>query len=334
MDSNGLDKNLEIIILTYNRHALLERTLSALRASQLRCCKISVLNNASMDNTAAVLSAAQEWFTDFQVITHTHNIGLGANYLRGVELATRTYCWVLADDDTLLLEDLEFLIESITTGRADLICTCGCDPEAYKEVRGLTVPLSVARGHGFLPHATFGFIPSMIFKKATLGSEILFNGYKKDKLIYPQFSIVNSAVDKNLMVAFCDPLIVQPEQSSVGMNRLEYHACWLSSAGGLLNKADVIAAQRSICNGADLWRWLLRELILGRYGLGDEFWSVYFRVLAALSGFDRLIVGAFLPVFALPRRIFWGIERLYWATKTHRFMNGAGCSEELDRMRA
>ena len=90
---------LEIIIITFNRCSLLEKTLDSLMKSPFSVCNITILNNASTDNTLDVCNNYMDKFLYLDIITHKFNIGGNANILRAVETSKGKYTWILADDD-------------------------------------------------------------------------------------------------------------------------------------------------------------------------------------------------------------------------------------------
>jgi len=97
-----------IAIPTYNRAGLLGASLRSALEQQYSDFQILVLDNASTDDTAAVVKS----FGDRRVkyIRNERNIGLFRNWNRTVELNQSPYLVVLQDDDELLPE---FIPESV-----------------------------------------------------------------------------------------------------------------------------------------------------------------------------------------------------------------------------
>jgi len=98
-----------IAIPTYNRERLLEASLRSALDQTYPEFEILVLDNASTDNTEAVVRA----FDDgrLRYVRNATNIGLFRNWNRAVELNRSPYLTVLQDDDKLLPD---FLQESVT----------------------------------------------------------------------------------------------------------------------------------------------------------------------------------------------------------------------------
>lgn len=103
-------KKLSLIIATYNRGALLERTLDSLLVQTLPpdCWEAVVVNNNSTDDTesrfAAYAAAHPE--VDLCMVTETRQ-GVSAARNRGIAEAQGDYIVVIDDDETVVPEFLE-----------------------------------------------------------------------------------------------------------------------------------------------------------------------------------------------------------------------------------
>ncbi|MBY4582065.1 glycosyltransferase family 2 protein [Pediococcus pentosaceus] len=98
-----MDKNKEIcaVVVTYNRKALLQECLSALRNNK-NVSNIVVVNNNSTDGTKEYLDTLDP---EFYIIQHsTENLGGAGGFSMGMELAYKKsnadYFWIM-DDDTI-----------------------------------------------------------------------------------------------------------------------------------------------------------------------------------------------------------------------------------------
>ena len=103
---------LSIVLITYNRSALLDRTLNILLSSPFKDCSITVLDNHSTDDTRNVVLSYSN-HTNLKLVTNVLNIGGNANILRAIEYATKKYIWILADDDTYDFSECDDVIEKI-----------------------------------------------------------------------------------------------------------------------------------------------------------------------------------------------------------------------------
>ncbi|MEH2047998.1 glycosyltransferase family A protein [Nostoc sp.] len=89
-----------IAIPTYNRSELLKVSLESVLAQDYPDYQVLVLDNASDDDTEAVVRS----FADSRIIyvRNEVNIGIFGNWQRSVELNTSPYLSILSDDDVLL----------------------------------------------------------------------------------------------------------------------------------------------------------------------------------------------------------------------------------------
>ena len=79
-----IQKQLEIIIPTYNRKVHITHTLEQLTAadSPVKNCSITVLDNASTDGSSEVIESFAKKFANVTHIRHPKNIGGNANITR------------------------------------------------------------------------------------------------------------------------------------------------------------------------------------------------------------------------------------------------------------
>ncbi len=115
------NQKLEPVLITYNRSADLQRTLAAFLEAGLTGIKLHVLDNASTDETASVVAAAQVQWPNLAYHRNAYNIGGNANILRAVEMAASEYSWIIGDDDAWQLEDISELCAVLHDGKADVI---------------------------------------------------------------------------------------------------------------------------------------------------------------------------------------------------------------------
>ena len=94
-----------VCIPTYNRSSLLRSSLQSVLWQSLRDIEVIVADNASTDDTEAVVRS----FDDPRVVyqRHPENIGLFANLSYGLTAGTGRYRVVLPDDDLMLPGNLE-----------------------------------------------------------------------------------------------------------------------------------------------------------------------------------------------------------------------------------
>ena len=92
---------LSMCIPTYNRARYLAETLDNVIAQATDDVEIVVSDNASPDDTAAVVQARQEKFLRLTYFRQPQNLGADRNYLQSVASAQGEWCWLLGDDDLL-----------------------------------------------------------------------------------------------------------------------------------------------------------------------------------------------------------------------------------------
>ncbi|MDR1808357.1 MAG: glycosyltransferase [Propionibacteriaceae bacterium] len=102
-----LAPRLAVVIVTFNRAALLARVLKSIAALPDQPAHVIVVDNASTDDTQATLAEAQGWFADGVLANHRSptNTGGSGGFHQGVELALATdaeWIWVMDDDVEVL----------------------------------------------------------------------------------------------------------------------------------------------------------------------------------------------------------------------------------------
>jgi glycosyltransferase involved in cell wall biosynthesis len=92
---------LSLCVATFNRAEFLGATLETLLAQATDECEVVVADNASTDDTEAVVAGFQRRFERLRYYRQHTNVGFDRNYDRVVTLARGEFCWLMADDDTL-----------------------------------------------------------------------------------------------------------------------------------------------------------------------------------------------------------------------------------------
>lgn len=94
---------LSICIPTYNRGPLLGELLDSILAQDGHNCEVEVIvsDNASTDETAAVIDAYRNRLTSLIYYCADQNMGADRNFLKAVELASGDFCWLMGSDDKL-----------------------------------------------------------------------------------------------------------------------------------------------------------------------------------------------------------------------------------------
>ncbi|MFM1756571.1 MAG: hypothetical protein RL621_1537, partial [Bacteroidota bacterium] len=96
-------KLLTIAIPTWNRVNFLERNLrnitSIVASGQISEIEILIVDNASSDNTAEVVTNFQKSYDFVKYVRNDENIGPIANFLKAIRLVETKYLHLLGDDD-------------------------------------------------------------------------------------------------------------------------------------------------------------------------------------------------------------------------------------------
>lgn len=96
---------LTIVIPTWNRSSFpkenLKKLTSNIDSHQINEIEILVVDNASTDNTAEVVSEYQKRFEFIKYVKNDKDIGPTANFLKAISLVNTKYLHLLGDDDFL-----------------------------------------------------------------------------------------------------------------------------------------------------------------------------------------------------------------------------------------
>lgn len=172
---------LSICIPTYNRAKFTAAAIeSVLRNAHGASIEIIVCDNASTDDTKAVICDIVSMHPGI-VKYHQNalNIGPERNFLRLINLAQGTYCWILGSDDEITHDAIPSIIDAMES-RPDLILcdAIDCDKDLretgvlkflkldatcmdFGDRRDIVTYLKSANMHASL----FGYISSMIFNR-------------------------------------------------------------------------------------------------------------------------------------------------------------------------
>lgn len=215
-----IEDKLEIMIPTYNRATYLDRTLNSLLNSPFKDCKITVRDNASLDDTPKVCNKYLKLFSNINVIRNKINIGGNANILRCYEESTMTYVWVLADNDLLNFDYCDDFISAIESEKYGLIlCSSGNYITSNSEIpsfdsEGLSEVLkNNSNKSNYLENTAeeltliikkyyftvTSFIPSTIYKTSLFDSNLFIESYNYISQTYPHFPILVKALEDNVL---------------------------------------------------------------------------------------------------------------------------------------
>ena len=109
---------LSICIPTYNRSNCLKDCLDSIVVQFedkdiCRQVEIVISDNASTDDTRAVVTMFQERFDNIKYFRNSENLGFDRNVLNVVEKSVGDYCLTIGDDDGFLQDSLSLIIQKI-----------------------------------------------------------------------------------------------------------------------------------------------------------------------------------------------------------------------------
>lgn len=172
---------LTIAIPTYNRRACLAELLEVLgpQLAEESRVELVISDNASPDDTAALVSSLSEKGLRVHYSRNDTNIGADANFIRCYELAQGEYVWIFGDDDIIVPGGLQEVLHRLEARDFDLIYLRA---KAFRKLAD--VPSTARFSHrikvfehpqDFALHAYTGlsFISGNIIRKAALAGEPL-----------------------------------------------------------------------------------------------------------------------------------------------------------------
>lgn len=180
----SLKNELDIILITYNRKDLLEKTFEQIFAedSPIRDFPITILDNKSTDGTSEFIEEYKQKFPNIIHIINRRNIGGNANIVRAFEMVSRKYFWILCDDD-----DYDWTywneIEDAIAHNKDVILT-------EHLTKGSDLPIEVIVNE-------LNFLPAGIYKSEIISGDVIQNAYANIYNSFPHQALVAEAVNTN-----------------------------------------------------------------------------------------------------------------------------------------
>ncbi len=118
----SINPKLSICIPTYNRAEYLAETLQSIIMQATDEIEIVISDNASSDDTAAIVAKFRENFPSITYFKHLENVGADRNYLQVVELAKGDYCWLFGSDDVMKEHAITRILNEIKSGADVYLC--------------------------------------------------------------------------------------------------------------------------------------------------------------------------------------------------------------------
>lgn len=220
--NRNLNKLLTIIIPTYNRSEFLSALLSRL-VLELEGCKsvvdVIVGNNASSDNTSAVIHEFSSRWASTQTLEHKENLGAEENFCRCVENVNTPYFWIIGDDDSPCLGVIELLLDFLYCYQPDLVYLSSqwsskVNVEAHNlRIAGLEATLMDKRSFGRQVNVWMTFISGLIVKRELIDTSLL-RQFKGSQLV--QLGWVFSALRNGRRFLYVHTSCVQAQSGNTG----------------------------------------------------------------------------------------------------------------------
>ena len=122
---------ISVIMLTYNREALVSRAIESILAQTYRDFEYIIVDNGSADRSGRIADAYAAQDSRIKVIHRERgNIGSGRN--TGLDAAQGDYVTFIDDDDWAEPDFLEFLIGLIAEHNSD-VAICGAADKVFDE---------------------------------------------------------------------------------------------------------------------------------------------------------------------------------------------------------
>lgn len=117
------EKKISIIIPTYNRAHLLEKTIPTYIQKNVNIIEVIIIDDCSQDNTKEIVEKLQEQYPMIRYYRLEKNSRQQAAKNKGIELLSKDCDYVyFADDDVIFLPNsLKYLIETLEIYSADLV---------------------------------------------------------------------------------------------------------------------------------------------------------------------------------------------------------------------
>lgn len=304
----SLDRQLEVLCITYNRARDLQRTLEQLADGPVAGCRITVLDNASPDDTPAVCAAFADRLPRLRVIRHPKNLGASANYLRAVELSRAPYTWVICDDDGYDFARFEDVEAAVCDGEVDLV-SLGSAGGGVGWARGKsTVTTELRHEHpGF--HFVSSFVPSLIFRTEIFDSPALAAGYRAAGTLFPHFPFLTACVTHPRSIYIAREQVLSRNDGQNVLSPLRFLSLWVNSCRTIEDAAlrrEVVFEPFDLGRAGHRWRvvrhvaeWIAYE----RLEHPERVVSELAEISLGLAPDQRRLLAPLIPLALSPRPV-------------------------------
>lgn len=288
MDQNKivtLEDRLSIFLMTYNRSNTFDYTLGELLKSPFKNCTITVMNNASTDNTIEVFNKYVNLSPDIKIVTNKFNIGGSGNILRSFEYCTTKYIWVLHDDDYFDFTQCDDVIDNLIYKDLDLI-QIGSFPNMKRPCNGDIINVRDVLQKGYNYFVLSSFMPSNIIKISAF-MPYLYEGYKNICNEYSHMPFLISLFNENKSIYISSNPIVLATVGTQSYSNANAAEWWIGSSKYLKYRKDKqLFFQAKLPAGRPPELWLL-SCTLGYLNKELDYNSIHI-VYSSLSFVSRI----------------------------------------------
>lgn len=223
----GISPLITTIIPTYRRPRLLERAIRSVLRQTYPNFQVCVYDNASGDETAAVVEGLMRQDSRVRYYCHPKNIGAFLNFQHGLVRVQTPFFSFLSDDDILLPEFFQTVLKGFEKF-PDVIFSAGATIVMTNEGKVLSVPVSLWEREGYYapPEGLF----EMMRDRLPTWTSILFRKEVIDN-VGTLDSDVGAALDLDLELrtAARFPFVISKKPCAIYVN----HASSFSEFAGL-----------------------------------------------------------------------------------------------------
>jgi abequosyltransferase len=296
---------LTIAVPTYNRAIYLDQLLAVLMEQINGDARVELLvsDNASQDDTYALVMRYKDRGFAFRYIRNETNIGADRNILQCHEQAAGEYVWIFSDDDLIAPGALTRIVEALSTGRYDLVSIGayffeGDYAEHKQFIPTLDIDTESAAKLARTIHIFLTFISGIIVNKKRISSvpHRPFSTLLDTNLghLGPFYTALNHH-RRSLVIR--DPLIAARGNSNVGYAL--YHVFGTTLASITREWIDDLSVQRAIVNGT-IQKFLPFWILMTRESRASRVAENPHRVLRKCYGNNFRYWMFVYPVYILP----------------------------------
>ena len=191
------EKNMELIIPTWNRVKYLDRTPSHFSKSPFLEYNVTIIDYNSTDNTREIYKKYEKIFPQLKIIKNNKNIDRLTNILHCYEIPTSTYLWLVGDNDNYDFSNCFQIIDIIEKSDFDLIFV-----QDYDKFNLTTISTHELYEKGHCNHfiMIFSTITTFILKTELYTPKYIQEEYFMVKYGFPHFTFANKVSEENFSI--------------------------------------------------------------------------------------------------------------------------------------